>query len=147
MKHLQFAIASIVDANTGYGLVDGGDTRDTTARERNARAIRARSVLATLAAVRGFLAELVANFRAKAFERRAISELSQLSDHYLEDIGLTRGDIGAVELGQASLAELNENRRARLSAEPLEFAQPTRITAAATAGALNEDSYVEVKRA
>ena len=147
MKHLQFAIASIVDANTGHGLPHGGDSRDTTVRERNARAIRARSVLATLSAARGYLAGQFARFRARSAERRAISQLSQLSDHYLEDISLTRGDIGAVDLGQASLAELNENRRARMSAEPLELAKSTRLSAAATTSAVNEDSYVEVKRA
>ena len=147
MKHLQFAIASIVDANTGYGLAHGGDTRDTAASERNARAIRARSVLASLAAARDYFAGLLDNFRSRSIERRAIAQLSQLNDHYLEDIGLTRGDIGAVQLGQATLAELNENRRARISAEALEFAKSTRVATAVTAGAVNEDSYAEVKRA
>jgi uncharacterized protein YjiS (DUF1127 family) len=147
MKHFQFAIASIVDANTGYGLVHGGDSRDTTASERHARAIRARSLLTVLGGLRGYLSGLADAFRTSSIERRAIAQLSQLNDHYLEDIGLTRGDIGAVETGQASLADLNENRRARLAVEARVIAPRVRKIKADAVSAVNEDSYVEAKSA
>ena len=101
MKHLQFAIASIVDANTGFGLHHGGGKVDYEAEERAARTLRSRSVHAFFGAIGGIVRDAVAAHREKARQRRALEELSHLNDHFLEDIGLTRGDIAAVRLGHA----------------------------------------------
>lgn len=145
MKQFQFAIASIVDANTGYGLVHGGDTRDTSAQERHAHEIRNRSVRAFFSSLKDSVASLVAALRERSRERRALAALSELSDYHLEDIGLTRGDVTAVELGQVSLQELNDDHRARMSAKPLGFAQAARVEQAQTGDASNEARYVEAQ--
>ena len=46
MKLFQFAVASIVDANTGNGLLHSGGRIDYTAAEHHGRAIRAKTVAA-----------------------------------------------------------------------------------------------------
>ena len=53
--------------------------------------------------------------------------MSRLNDHYLDDIGLTRGDIAAVRLGQTSLEMLDSDRRARLAVAPLDFVGTGRV--------------------
>lgn len=146
MKHFQLAIASIVDANTGYGLARGGDVRDTATQERYAREIRSRSVHALLGSLRDSIASLAATLREKSRQRRALAALSRLSDYYLEDIGLTRGDVTAVELGQISLESLNAERRVRLSNEPRNLSASASVEQS-TSGASNEDSYREARRA
>jgi hypothetical protein len=52
MKHLPFAIASIVNANTGFGLSHGGGKIDYRAAEQHARAIRAKSIIGLFAAIK-----------------------------------------------------------------------------------------------
>lgn len=145
MKHIQFAIASIVDANTGFGLVPGGDARDTSAHVKRAHEIRGRSVGAVIRALRDSLASLVVAYRERSRQRRALAALSSLSDYYLEDIGLTRGDVTAVELGQVSLQELNDDRRLRLSARPFDFARAERVSKAQTGDAINQGDYAEAR--
>jgi uncharacterized protein YjiS (DUF1127 family) len=49
--------------------------------------------------------------RASRRRRRALSELYQLSEGVLRDIGLTEGDVIAVARNRISLSELNEIRR------------------------------------
>jgi uncharacterized protein YjiS (DUF1127 family) len=53
--------------------------------------------------------------RERRARQRSLRPISRLSDHLLEDIGLSRGDVLAAELGQIDLAELEsrrlENRR------------------------------------
>ena len=145
MKHLQFAIASIVDANTGYGFA-GGDTRNTVELERRAHEIRSRSVHALLRGLRDSIASLLSTIRERSRRRQALAALSGLSDHYLEDIGLTRGDVTAVELGQVTLESLNAERRVRLSAEARELAGQDAAESDGFA-ASNEDSFIEARRA
>ena len=147
MNHFIYAIASIVDANTGYGFAHGNGTRDIRALENRAREIRSKSVLAILGAARDAVVAFARAQGEKSRQRRAIAELARLSDYHLEDIGLTRGDVSAVSLGQVSLEELNENRRLRLSAQELESARSARIATAADSDAFNDDDYVEAKRA
>ena len=140
MKHLQFAIASVVDANTGNGIAKIADADNTASYERHAREIRSRSVHALIRSLGEAVASLFAALREKSRQRRALAALSGLSDYYLEDIGLTRGDITAVELGQQSLENLNAERRVRLSSEPREIADST-----VNGQASNENSYVEAR--
>ena len=44
-------------------------------------------------------------------EKAAIDRLSRLNDHYLKDIGVTRGDISALRAGVISVEEFNQQRR------------------------------------
>lgn len=145
MKYFQFAIASIVDANTGYGLAQGSGA-DYRAQELRSRAIRSQSVHGLLGAIGERVRDTVAAYREKLHQRREIDELAQLSDYYLDDIGLTRGDITAVRLGQSSLEQLNADRRTRLAAAPLDYLETQRVdTRAANADAVNEAAYAEAK--
>ncbi|MGD2173516.1 MAG: DUF1127 domain-containing protein [Gammaproteobacteria bacterium] len=148
MKHFQFAIASIVDANTGFGLTRGGGNIDYRDAEIRSRAIRSKSVQAFFGAIRAAVRDTLAAYREKARQRRAIEELSLLNDHYLDDIGLTRGDITAVKLGQTSLEVLDADRRSRLAVAPLDFVDTGRIDdLTREAEAVNEAEYGAAKRA
>jgi len=145
MKHFQLAIASIVDANTGYGI-DRSDRTDYRQEERHSHVIRSKSVHALLGAIAGMLRNAVANYRERARERRAIADLTAMNEHFLKDIGLTRGDIVAVRLGQTSLEELNADRRARLAVAPLDYVATGEVdTYARRADARNAADYAEVK--
>lgn len=106
MNMFQFAIASIVDANTGNGLVYSSENPDYAAAARHGRNIRARSIAATFAAIESRLREVVAGYRAKARQRRNLRTLMNLNDHLLDDIGLSRGDLHAVRLGAVTMKEL-----------------------------------------
>lgn len=111
MNMFQFAVASIVDANTGNGLVHGSGKRDYIAAERYGRKIRARSIADVIAAIKSRLVEAVGSYRDAARGRRELRRLINLNDHLLEDIGLHRGDLYAVQLGVSTLDELNKTRR------------------------------------
>ncbi len=141
MNHFQLAIASIVDANTGQGLVRDSKT-DYQQEELRARMIRSKSVHALFGTIARTIRNAVAEYREAARQRKAVADLSNLSDHYLEDIGLTRGDVIAVKLGQASLEELNADRRARLAVAPLDTVA-TRRVGTATGEAVNAADYTE----
>jgi uncharacterized protein YjiS (DUF1127 family) len=141
MKHLHFAIASIVDANTGFGLSHGGKV-DYEAGKKVARELRSSSVHGLFGAIGGIVRDAVTARREKARQRRALEELSNLSDHYLDDIGLTRGDIAAVRLGRTSLEALDSNRRARLAVAPLDFIDTETVDdSTREAEAVNEAEY------
>jgi len=47
--------------------------------------------------------------------RKAIKKLKSMSQHFLDDIGLTQDDIDNLVRGQITLAELNEKRDALLT--------------------------------
>ncbi len=113
MKLLHFAVASLVDANTGGDYARQVSTIDTAAVEREARAIRARSVIALGQAIGDSLRRGIAEYRERREAKRALGDLLRLSDHDLEDIGLHRGDLIAVELGATTLEALNAEREAR----------------------------------
>ena len=145
MKLLQFAVASIVDANTGYGFVQGAGN-DYSAAEKHGRSIRARSVIALLVQIRERIAGAVASYRAHAAQKRQLAILANLNDHALKDIGLSRGDITAVELGQLTFAKLEAERRINQSAMASSDAAlaPIDLTDSATR-AVNEAIFTRAK--
>ena len=146
MKHLHYAIASIVDANTGFGLHHGGGKIDYDTGERVARSLRSKSVHEFFGAIGNIVRDAAAAYRERARQRRALAELSNLSEHYLDDIGLTRGDIAAVRLGQTTLDALDSDRRARLAVAPLDYVDTTIVDdSARNAEAVNEAEYGEAK--
>ena len=99
MKLFQYAVASIVDANTGNGLPHYGNAPDYS-----------RSITDLLAHVKTRLVTAVTDYRTGLKQRRDLRSLQRLNDHLLEDVGLTRADLYSVELGATSLAELNASR-------------------------------------
>ena len=117
MSILQFAVASLVDSNTGNGLVHDDGKIDYAAAAQRGRVIRSRSVISLFAAIKTQAGTLLANYREAARQRRELNALSQLNDHHLRDIGLTRGDLFAVEMGQVTLAELFAHRNSQHSVE------------------------------
>ena len=145
MKYFQYAIGSIVDANTGYGLAHG-DRIDYRAAELRSRALRSKSTHAFFAAIGNLIRRAYESYREKARQRRAFHDLMSMNDHFLEDIGLTRGDLAAVRLGQTSLEELNEERRTRLAVAPLDYVATREIEIAARdTDAANEADYAGAK--
>lgn len=113
MKLIQFAVASIVDANTGGTYARHVSSIDTRAAEQHARAIRARSLIALGHAIVDSIKSALERLRERAESRRALNELLNLSDRNLADIGLFRGDLIAVKLGATTLEALSAEREAR----------------------------------
>jgi uncharacterized protein YjiS (DUF1127 family) len=117
MSILQFAVASLVDANTGNGLVHRDGRINYAAAAQRGRVIRANSVKSLFAAIKTQAGALLANYRERARQRRELNALLQLNDYHLRDIGLTRGDLFAVEMGQVTLAQLYARRNKQLNTE------------------------------
>jgi uncharacterized protein YjiS (DUF1127 family) len=110
MKSIQFAIASIVDANTGHGMPQNTREIDYQAVSQRAHVIRSRSFMHSLGRIGKTIVDgLKARYRSRE-QRRNINSLSRLNDHMLDDIGLVRGDIIAAQTGQISLAQLEAQR-------------------------------------
>lgn len=146
MKLLQFAVASIVDANTGNGLVHGGGRIDYAAAEQRGRAIRANTVAALISLIRGQISNAISTYKERARQRRGLSELSRLDDRLLKDIGITRGDLVTVELGHTTLAELSPLHRTDKVTETLNLAVPNQtIESDQDIDAVNETYFVEQK--
>lgn len=112
MKLIHFAVASIIDANTGYRLTSAGGGNHYAAAEQHAREIRAKTVATLITKIKARLSNTVSTYRAHALQRRGLAELSRLDDRLLRDIGLTRGDLVAVERGHTDFDELATQRRA-----------------------------------
>lgn len=146
MKSLQFAVASIVDANTGNGLVHTGGRIDYTAAEHHGRAIRAKTVAALISLIKGQISNAISAYKVRALQRRGLSELFRLDDRLLKDIGLTRGDLIAVELGHATLADLAPQRLVGNVVETLNLTVPNQMNEQdQDINAVNETYYVEQK--
>jgi uncharacterized protein YjiS (DUF1127 family) len=111
MSLIQFAVTSIVDANTGYGLVHNGGRIDYAAAAQRGRTIRAKSIIALYSLIKDKLGNVISNYRERAMKRRQLVDLAQLDDRLLKDIGLSRGDVFAVELGQVTLEQLDAQHR------------------------------------
>ncbi|MDH3761803.1 MAG: DUF1127 domain-containing protein [Gammaproteobacteria bacterium] len=117
MNMFQFAIASIVDANTGSGLVHIHGSRDYATTERHGRKIRSRSIASLFALIKSRVAAVLDHYRIKAGQRRDLRALMNLNDHLLDDIGLHRGDLYAIRLGATSLEHLNDSRQSAMQGE------------------------------
>ena len=148
MKSLQFAVASIVDANTGNGLVASSGSIDYAAVERHGRVIRAKTVASLVNLIKGRISSTISTYRTRVLQRRRLAELRRLDDRLLKDIGLTRGDLVAVERGHITLAELSPLRRASRVDETLNLTVPEQVNEQVQGiNAVNEAHYVEKKYA
>jgi uncharacterized protein YjiS (DUF1127 family) len=146
MNHLHFAIASIVDANTGHGLVHNTDKIDYAAAANHGREIRAKSIVALLGQVKRRLSKAIAAIRERHTQKRYLAHLSGLNDHILEDIGISRGDVIALQMGQLDLRQLEARRAENHSATDLLPAAITR-SVGSTIGrnAFNEAVFAKAK--
>ncbi len=111
MKVFEFAIASIVDANTGYGLEGKNLSVDYSSAIHTAHEIRAKTILALFASIKHRIGQVISNYRVRAYNRRAINVISNLSDRLLKDIGIERYEIAQVRAGLTTLEELDARRR------------------------------------
>ena len=148
MKHLPFAIASIVDANTGFGLSHGGGKVDYRAAEQHARAIRAKSIITLFAAIKQRIGIVVEAYKEKVQARRDLLTMLNLSDRMLEDIGLTRGDLASVQYGVVTLKQLEAERKALRPVTDQQVTTSIRVEKVNQAQeAVNQELYAEAKRA
>ncbi len=111
MNMFEFAIASIVDANTGNGLPHINGSRDYAAAERHGRKIRSKSIVDRFTQIRSRSTAAFNSYRTKARQDRDLRQLMSLCDHLLEDIGIHRGDLHALQLGITTFDELNGSRQ------------------------------------
>ena len=144
MKLFQFAVASIVDANTGYGFTHNLDKIDYDAEIVNSRNIRSQSIVNMLGLVVQRVANSVDRYKDRLQQRRNLNQLYRLNDHLLRDIGLTTGDLNSVSEGQISVDQLNSNRRDNLIEEGRQTTVQT-IAVNQILQASNQDSFSEVK--
>jgi len=126
MNYFQFAIASIVDANTGNGLVHSDNKIDYAAAASHGREIRSKSIVALLGQVKRRLSNAIASIRERQVEKRNIRRLAGLNDHILEDIGLSRGDVIALQMGQIELRQLEAQHAKNHTATRLRSAATSR---------------------
>ena len=146
MKMFQFAIASIVDANTGNGLVHGAARHDYGSLEKRGRRIRSRSVIDLARVIKNRIADFVERQRINAQQRRDLNRLLELNDHLLDDIGLQRSDLYQVQAGAVRLEELVAGYRSQRRREqtPVKVSAETEIPGAVP-DAINEQFYEQRK--
>ena len=146
MKLLQLAVASIVDANTGYGLANNGGRIDYPAQAQHGRSIRAKSISALYELVKEQLGKAISGYRVQLKQRRRLVVLGQLNDHLLRDIGLSRGDLIAAELSLVTLQQLDAKRRNGKQEDLAELTTAVRVDRKTLhQSAINEAVYAEAK--
>ena len=145
MKLFQYAIASIVDANTGFGLHRDAQVDSYAVAEQNGRRIRARSVLALLGSIRRDIAAVIESLRAYRERRRKIGEVVALSDRQLDDIGLNRGDVLALEQGIIDLEQLEARRFENLGNKRVHLYRGNRHRNDVSRHAVNEAIFARAK--
>lgn len=146
MKLLHYAIASIVDVNSGYGLlpVTGGAEKDV--RNEVSRPTLASRLINYLQRVRSGISAARIVLRKRRAMKRSLRPLTQLNDHLLEDIGLTRGDLLAAQNGQIDLAQLESLRIENRGKQRINLRQPTAtINNRETGNAFNEAVFARAK--
>ena len=89
------------------------------------------------------IGEIYAKLKKQAQHRRELAELNQLSDRLLRDIGLSRADLVAIELGGTTLEQLDADRRSRRSSKLRQASRVEPVTASLQAS--NQDYYDEAR--
>jgi len=146
MKNFPFAIASIVDANTGFGFSHGGRKSDYRVAERHGRTIRAKSIIALFGAIKQRIGVAVEAYRVRAHARRNLQTLLNRSDRLLKDIGLTRGDLASVQRGVVTLKQLDAERKASHQVAGQHVTTSTRVEKVnQEREAVNQELYAEAK--
>ncbi|MEM7561712.1 MAG: DUF1127 domain-containing protein [Pseudomonadota bacterium] len=106
MKLLEIAISSIVDANTGYLVERKSNEIDYKLETQRAHEIRSKSVLQLAQGIKTLLAPLKTAIEAHLKKRKTMAKLNRLSDHLLQDIGISQEDLRAFEAGVINADEL-----------------------------------------
>jgi uncharacterized protein YjiS (DUF1127 family) len=146
MNYFHFAIASIVDANTGHGLLHNTDRIDYAAAARQGRKIRSRSIAALFGKVKSRLLTAIASIRDHQAQRRNLHHLARLNDHILEDIGISRGEVIALQMGQLDLPQLEARRAENRSTNSPQPAAIIRSVGKTIPGnAINEAIFARAK--
>ncbi len=113
MKLLNFAIASMVEANTGNGV-----NRDFGAQflsndssyEQIGGELHATSFVGVPGKIKSAFKLLIENYKARASEIRDTKKIVQMSHHMLNDIGLTFEDLQDLESRRITLKALGTLR-------------------------------------
>jgi len=145
MSNFQFAIASIVDAQTGHGLVHRDGRIDYAAEASHGRAIRSRTIAQLFGLVKRRLTKTIASIRERQAEKRKIRQLANLNDHILEDIGITRGDVIGLQMGQIDLQQLAQRSRKSAATHRQRAATIARVGDRVHRNALNEAVFARAK--
>jgi len=146
MKVFEFAIASIVDANTGYGLEGKNLSVDYSSAIHTAHEIRANTISALFASIKHRIGQVISNYRVRAYNRRAIDGFSKLSDRLLKDIGIERYELASVRAGLTTLEELDASRRPSQVDNVQALQSPVRIdNEVRKLVAVNQDSYAQAR--
>jgi uncharacterized protein YjiS (DUF1127 family) len=96
--------------------------------------------------IKGRLATAIASIRARHAEKRKIRSLAALNDHILEDIGITRGDVIALQLGQIDLQQLEAQRSVNRAATHTQQGAAIRhVGDTVQTNALNEAVFARAK--
>ena len=120
MKPFTFAIASIIDSHTGFGLPH--ETRiDYERIDRDTRRHRASRFINGLIQVRSFFNLLSYHLRKRRELNRSLRELGALNERMLDDIGFTRGDILAAQSGRLDRQELEQRRVENRGTKRIQF--------------------------
>ena len=120
MKPFTFAIASIIDSHTGFGLPH--ETRiDYERIDREARRYRASRFINGLIRLRSFFNLLSHHLRKRRALNRSLRELGALNDRMLDDIGFTRGDILAAQSGRIDRQDLERRRVENRGTQRIQF--------------------------
>jgi uncharacterized protein YjiS (DUF1127 family) len=115
MKLVQLAVASIVDANTGYASTTVESAHnfgkiDYDAEILNSRKIRSESIVDFLGLIVQRITASIDRYQVRVQQRRNLSQLYGLNNHMLRDIGLRIEDLSSVARGEISLKHLNAKR-------------------------------------
>lgn len=145
MKAFHYAIASIVDANTSFGLHRDASVSGYRAAEQHGREIRAKSTINLLASIGRGLAAIPAALRTYNERKRKIREISALTDRQLDDIGLSRGDIVALQYGMIDLTELESLRIENLGSKRVQLPRAASARHEAPRHAVNEAVFARAK--
>lgn len=128
MNNFQFAIASIVDTNTGYGLpksrLDSGRGSTKTRARRSAL----RTFVDYLQRIRSGITVARIVLRRRRKLKQGMRQLSLLNERMLEDIGLTRGDVIAAQSGEIDQAQLEMRRIQNRDIKPAAMRSATAIS-------------------
>ena len=112
MKLLQFATASIVDANTGQGFTHRTNPIDYVASAQTAHTVRTKSIVALYRLVKEQVAIAISSYRAHTEKQLQVAALAKLDDRLLKDIGLFREDVYAVQSGRVNMEQIQSEHRA-----------------------------------
>ena len=146
MKLFQYAIASIVDVNTGNGLpLTTGRAEKVAAKQVSGPSVIGK-IANYLQRVRSGISVARIVLRKRRAQQRSLRQLSQLDSHLLEDIGLSRADIVAAEIGLIDVAELGSRRIENRGNKRINLRQGTGTTDnVETRNAFNEAVFARAK--